>query len=200
MFVLEVRLSVLEVADLMTAEQAGVDDRIREVFARLSSEYSSALWRLTAGYLSSPADREELYQDIRLAIWEALPRFRGEASERTWLYRIAHNVAISARARWSKRIRREEPIDAGRTGWPEAPTAEDPLQNVIEAERRARMEKAIQQLPLVDRQIVLLHLEGLSHAAIDDVVGIGSAAIATRLSRARAKLIAAVQAETGGQS
>jgi DNA-directed RNA polymerase specialized sigma24 family protein len=40
--------------------------------------------------------RDDLVQEIALAIWKAIPRFRGDSSERTWVYRIAHNVAITS--------------------------------------------------------------------------------------------------------
>ncbi|MSV36373.1 MAG: hypothetical protein EXQ47_12375 [Bryobacterales bacterium] len=41
------------------------------------------------------AEGDDLLQEITLALWAALPRFRGESSERTWVYRVAHNTGIS---------------------------------------------------------------------------------------------------------
>jgi RNA polymerase sigma-70 factor (ECF subfamily) len=65
----------------------------RATFSRLMEEHGVALRRLAGAYLSDPATREDLFQEIVLAVWTGLPGFRGEASERTWLYRIAHNTA-----------------------------------------------------------------------------------------------------------
>jgi RNA polymerase sigma-70 factor (ECF subfamily) len=146
----------------------------------LLAEYGAALQRLTAGYAEQPADREDLLQEIRVAIWHALPRFREEASERTWLYRIAHNVAISSSVR--RHRRREDPLrdrtDSGRT--PEAEYAQ--------TERRELLIRAVQSLEDLDKQIVLLYLEGLSNAEIAEVAGLSEGAVATRLTRARARL------------
>ena len=61
-------------------------------------EFGDALWRLTAGYASTEAERKDLHQDILAAIWQALGRFRQESSLRTFVYRIAHNRGVSHRA------------------------------------------------------------------------------------------------------
>ena len=63
-------------------------------FAELLGQYEGALWRLAAGYVDQSADREDLFQEIAVALWQALPRYRGGASPRTFVYRIAHNTAI----------------------------------------------------------------------------------------------------------
>src|ERR1700721_2676354 len=64
-------------------------------FDRILSEHGAAISRLAFGYETVAGVREELVQDIALAIWQALPHFRGECSERTFVYRIAHNRALS---------------------------------------------------------------------------------------------------------
>ncbi len=63
--------------------------------------------RLAAVYVNDGRDREDLVQEIAVALWQAIPKFRGEASERTWLYRIAHNTAITASAKLWRRGRRK---------------------------------------------------------------------------------------------
>ena len=76
-------------------------------FCELFETYQPALRRLVAAYVVNPADREELLQDIAAGIWKSLPGFRGDASERTWLYRIAHNIAIRSSSNARKRNARE---------------------------------------------------------------------------------------------
>src|ERR1700724_2356569 len=68
-------------------------------FDRLIAAYVPALTRLTASYTTSSSDRDDLLQEIAMALWQALPRFRGECSERTFVFRIAHNRAIAHLAR-----------------------------------------------------------------------------------------------------
>jgi RNA polymerase sigma factor (sigma-70 family) len=164
----------------------GVQDTTRQgTFLRLMAQYEPALWRLTTGYAEQRADREDLFQEIAVGLWQAIPRFRGDASERTWLYRIAHNIAITHAARRRSRGSREEPIPED-TDF--ASRAIDSEQQVLSSESRTLLAQAIRSLPTLDRQIVLLHLEGLNYAQIEEVSGLSQSAIASRLSRLRDRL------------
>lgn len=156
-----------------------------DVFLRLVQQFEPALRRLAAAYFHREADRADLFQEIALALWQAIPRFQRESSERTWLYRIAHNVAISSSARTHRRARREEFLSEEFEHPSAAAGAEEGL---LLGEKRRALVDSIRLLAATDRQIILLHLEGLSYAEIEEVSGLSETAIATRLSRIRAKL------------
>jgi RNA polymerase sigma-70 factor (ECF subfamily) len=145
--------------------------------------YRDALWRLTAGYARQQADREDLYQEILLAVWQALPRFRGNCSERTFVYRVAHNRGITYRARAHRA--RSESLD-------DAPTQVDPREGPesrhIARDQAATLHAAVRELPLAYRETVLLRLEGLGTREIAEVMGISANNVDVRLSRARQKL------------
>jgi RNA polymerase sigma-70 factor (ECF subfamily) len=161
----------------------------RAAFEDLLRRHLPAIGRLAACYTRDATEREDLVQDIAVALWTALPRFRGDASERTWLYRVAHNTAISHMTRRHRRATREQPGDL-----PERPApAATQEASAIDAERRARLWSAVGELPLLDRQVVVLHLEGLSAAEIEAVTGLSAGSIATRLTRARQKLAAGIR-------
>ena len=159
--------------------------RRQDVFLRLIDQFGPALRRLAAAYLDEGGDREDLFQEIALALWQAIPRFRGEASERTWLYRIAHNVAISSSAKVHRRVRAEAPIPEE---FEHPSRSADVEQAFLRKEKRQALLVSLRSLPATDRQIVLLHFEGLSYTEIEDVTGLTEAAIATRLTRIRTKL------------
>src|SRR5947207_202946 len=74
--------------------RVGNADR-RRTFEVLLRTYLPALRRLARAYAREAAEQEDLLQEIAMGLWTALPHFRGDASERTWLYRVAHNTAIS---------------------------------------------------------------------------------------------------------
>ena len=57
-------------------------------FERVAHAYRGALQRLAAAYERDPHEQEDLVQDILFALWRALPSFRGECSERTFVYRV----------------------------------------------------------------------------------------------------------------
>jgi RNA polymerase sigma-70 factor (ECF subfamily) len=166
----------------------GSDQGRRETFLRLIAEYRRAMRRLAAVYVNDSRDREDLVQEIAVALWQAIPKFRGEASERTWLYRIAHNTAITASTKLRRRGRTESAVD-------ELPEVEDPAaesshgdEQLIESQKRAWLTRAIRELGAVDRQIVTLHLEELSYREIQEITGMSEGAIATRLTRIRERL------------
>ena len=68
-------------------------------FDELLLAYGPSLARLAASYARGASEHDDLFQEIALAIWRALPSFRGDCSERTFVFRIAHNRGISCLAR-----------------------------------------------------------------------------------------------------
>lgn len=158
-------------------------------FQALMLRYEPALRRLVNSYEVDPSGREDLFQEIALGLWEAIPRFRRDSSERTWFYRIAHNIAISTLLSRRRRKQRELPITDSMDG----PSAADhPDQAILQKQKRKILLAFVQELPAIDKQIMVLHLEGLSHQEIEEVSGLSQNAIATRLSRIRDRLTQAV--------
>ena len=145
-------------------------------FADIMATYAAPVRRLCGAYAASRADRDDLFQDIFFAVWRALPGFRGDASTRTWLYRIAHNVALTWQTRDHRRQSREAALEAD-VGSPGHMSL-----------RRLAVKQAIAGMTPADRTVTLLWLEGLSAAEIEEVVGVKAATIAVRLSRIRKQL------------
>lgn len=154
-------------------------DALVERFRRLMREHGPALWRAAGCYEARAADREDLHQEIWLAVWKALPRFRDECSERTFLFRIAHNRGLTHA--WRRRPASLELDEAGEVADP-GPGPEEDLEA---ARRREGLARAVRSLPPPQRQVCALSLEGLTHREIADVVGITENNVAVRLSRAR---------------
>lgn len=150
---------------------------------RMLTEHDRAIRRLIATYERDPSRRQDLVQEIWLAVWQALPRFRDQCSERTFVFRIAHNRAVSHIDHWQRR--RTDPLDDDA---PVATTAPDPEHSLSQQQRRDRVQAAVWELPLGLRQVVVLTLEGLSNAEVADVVGISENNVAVRMTRARAEL------------
>ena len=159
-----------------------------EKFNRIISEFGPALSRLAYGYEKVASVREELTQEIALAIWQALPYFRGACSERTFVYRIAHNRGLTHAYR---RRPEHDPLDELLLE-PVDP-AQRPEERVAVADQHHRLRDAIQQLPLAYRQVVMLMLEDLSHKEIGEVLGISESNVAVRMNRARKALKEAME-------
>lgn len=174
----------------MTSSQP-TDDR----FERLLRGYGAAVERLAAAYEPDPNEREDLMQEIVFALWRALPAFRGECSEKTFLFRIAQNRSITHRLRRQQRDRRFVELS-------EAPDLADPASESQTATattqllQRDQLLAAVQQLPGLHRDVIVLSLEGLSNGEIADVLGISGGNVAVRLSRARSALRAVIRTLT----
>jgi RNA polymerase sigma-70 factor (ECF subfamily) len=153
-----------------------------EWFERVVEEYGPALRRLAGAWERDPAGRDDLLQEMLLALWKALPRFRGEAAQRTFVYRVAMNRALTHRFR---RPPDNEPLGAADHI---SDSRRTPEAEVAALEQRTQLLSALQSLPLPMRQVLTLSLEGLSRAEIADVLGITENNATVRLSRARRAL------------
>jgi RNA polymerase sigma-70 factor (ECF subfamily) len=148
-------------------------------FRSLIDANGPALARLAASYTRSTSDRDDLLQDIAMALWRALPKFRGECSERTFLFRIAHNRCV---AHLSQRRSTVALDDVSIDPADPRPGADVQLSHEQQAER---LVEAIRRLPLIYRQAITLSLEGLAYKEIGQVLGIAESNVGVRLNRAR---------------
>lgn len=163
------------------------DARSAARFERLLHEFGPALERLAAAYEADPNEREDLLQEIVFALWRALPAFRGDCSEKTFVYRIAQNRGITHRLRRHARDRRL--VELNEVSDIADPSTEE--EDGIDVLGRDALLAAVQQLPASHRDVIVLSLEGLSNAEIAEVLGISAGNVAVRLFRARACLRAA---------
>ena len=152
--------------------------------------HGDALERVAWGYVDNGPDREDLMQEILMALWRALPRFRGESSLRTFVLQVAHNRSITFATR---RRRFADLPEEGLLPDP-APLGEERL---IEAQDRDRLFRAIRRLPEAQRQAVMLHLEGLSQREIAALQETSEGNVGVRLTRARKVLRALLLEEAG---
>jgi RNA polymerase sigma-70 factor (ECF subfamily) len=145
------------------------------LFLDLFRQNKARVQRLCFAYLNSPADSDDLFQEIMTNVWHALPGFRGDSHPNTWVYRIAVNTALLNRRRHrpTAPLPEIEPAD-------QSPSTH---QNLEDAERLAALRNAIAQLPDQDRLIVTLLLESLSYREIADITGLTVNHVGVKISR-----------------
>lgn len=148
-------------------------------YERIRNEYGPALARVIRSYARSGSDEEDLAQDIALALWNALPRFRGECSERAFVLRVAHNRGLNHL--W----RRKNPESLPEELVDPAPHPDAQTQRREDVDR---LFTAIRSLSPPLRQVLTLALEELPHAEIAAALGISEGNVAVRLTRARSAL------------
>jgi len=173
--------------ELVALSQGGSED----AYAVLVERYSDYVFTIAARILGDEEDACDAAQEAFVRAYRALGRFRGEAKFSSWLYRIATNRALTHLKRRRKRAPAVD-IDAGphiESAIDIEPTRTRPDQLVIDAEFRARVRSAVEQLPDQYRTVVtLFYLEQRSYKEVADVLGLPMGTLKTHLHRARAML------------
>lgn len=153
-------------------------------YADAVAQWGAGLQRLARAYEADPERRRDLLQDMHVTLWKSFAAFDGRCSVRTWVYRVAGNVAASHVAR-EKRDRLQLVTLDTIEHLPDGGEANERLE---EEAALTRLYALIHQLKAPDRQVITLYLEGLSADSISDVTGLSPGAIATRISRLKTLL------------
>ena len=174
----------------LPATESVVDSEVQDrLYSQVAEEFAAPLARLARAHEMDPHLQQDLLQEIHIALWRSLAAFGERCSLRTWVYRVAHNVSathvLRNRRRQTHRLTTLDEIDiAG-----ESPDVDAEL----DAGRALQKIYAlIQALKPLDRQVIILHLEGLPAEEIADITGISPANTYTKLTRIRQLLAAQV--------
>jgi len=149
------------------------------LYKQAAAEFSGAIDRLARGYEPDPDKRRDLIQDIHVALWRSFAQFAGRASLRTWVYRVAHNTAISR----ITRRRANTPTFVTLDELAETAVEEDATRTVDRRIALERLLALIQSLDPLDRQVILLYLEEIDAQSIAAIVGLSPGNVATKVHR-----------------
>ncbi|MEO6910353.1 MAG: sigma-70 family RNA polymerase sigma factor [Edaphobacter sp.] len=191
-----------EDAALVADLKAGSED----AFAILIAQYHQPLYSLIARSINDPADAADITQEVFIKVFRSIRSFHGDASLRTWLYRIALHEASNQRRWWSRHKRQEITIDSpfeqeedGNSICLSTTLADDgnsPFDNVAQNEDRERIEAALRQVPEAFRTVVVLReIEGFTYEEIAEILNVNLGTVKSRLTRGRSALRALILAE-----
>ncbi|MCI0573753.1 MAG: sigma-70 family RNA polymerase sigma factor [Myxococcaceae bacterium] len=139
------------------------------------------LVKVARAFAATDADRDDLLQELLVALWDAAPSFQGQSQASTFVYRVAHNRALN----W-KRARTR--LLGRRTLHTEWTLLTAPDEDAATRERLEQLYAALRTLEPLDRTLMLLSLDGLSYAEMSEVSGLTANHVGVRLTRARAQL------------
>jgi RNA polymerase sigma-70 factor (ECF subfamily) len=158
------------------------DTNTQAGFLALLTAHRRLLYKVTRAYGHSAADRDDLAQEAIVQLWRAFPRYDPRFKFSTWMYRITLNVAISWRRRERTQMQHR------------VPDGEEILENVealdaaLDRDDVALLYASIERFDEFDRALLLLYLDGHSHAEIAEVLGMTPTNVGTRIARLREQL------------
>ncbi len=175
--------AVLTDGDLVARALGGGEDDFAELVRRYQRPMVAYIYRMTGNYEVAL----DLTQDVFVKVYSSLARYSSEYKFSTWIYRIAHNVAIDYLRRHTTR---EQSLIAGRDGeeylMPLASSTPSPQVESERAERRSEVEAVVQALPDAYRELIWLrHAHDMNYDEIAGVTGLPLGTIKNRIFRAR---------------
>jgi RNA polymerase sigma-70 factor (ECF subfamily) len=149
------------------------------LYAEAAGRFGPALERLARAWEADPEKRRDLSQDIHFQLWRSFQHYDSRCSLRTWVYRVAHHVAVS-------HVVRERRTFSNLVGLEELEALPDKA-NVQSAANQqmdlTRLSALIQQLKPLDRQVIISYLEDMDAASIGEITGLSPPHVAVRVHR-----------------
>ena len=149
------------------------------MYAEASCAHGTTLRRLARAYEIDPDKQRDLLQEMHLELWMSLKSFDGRCSLRTWVYRIAHNVGASHVMQSRRSAARLVELETLEAGMPVI----DGHAEIHRSCSASTLLRLIHQLKPLDRQVILLYLEGCGAESIAEVTGLSAVNIATKIHR-----------------
>jgi RNA polymerase sigma-70 factor, ECF subfamily len=143
------------------------------------------LHRICAVYTPDRESGNDLRQEMLLQLWRSYPSFGNRSSFSTWMYRVALNTALMHR-RSEKRRRPTVSID-------DVPPPNAETHDPADSQDVQFLYRCIQELPKLDRAVILMQLEQKSYQEIAEVTGLSEGSVSVRLVRIKQKLRAMLE-------
>jgi RNA polymerase sigma-70 factor (ECF subfamily) len=162
-------------------------------FTALFRRRQGDVYRVALLMTGSPAAAEDVTQDVFLAVMSDAGRYEtGRSSVKAWLCGIARN---HARRRLERDGRNVPLVEDGDSETAAVAVHPDPVGDLANTQRVAALRRAIMNLPLRYREVVVLcDLEEISYADAAEALGCAVGTVRSRLHRARALLAAKMRA------
>jgi len=149
-------------------------------FEKHIRENELLIYKVCRIYAHAEAERQDLFQEIVIQLWNAFPKFKGHSKFSTWLYRVAINTAISGLRKRKDFIDTYEPATL--------PQHVDDNTGFAKEEQSELLYKAIEQLNQVEKAVVMLYMEDKTYEEMEDILGISQGNLRVKMNRIKYKL------------
>lgn len=161
-------------------------------FETIIKEHGGLLSRVASTYEANLSVRQELYQEICIAVWQSLKSFKHQSSIKTYILRVAHNRCITHVNKEANSFKSHTENDA-------LEQADKTLINhngdiksletdLMQSQQLEQMLSFIRELKLPARQVITLSLEGLAYDEIADITGLSKTNIGVMITRIRQQI------------
>jgi RNA polymerase sigma-70 factor (ECF subfamily) len=147
-------------------------------FVQLIREHERLVHKVCSFYARGTEDAKDLFQEIVLQAWRSYSAFKGSARPGTWLYRVALNTAMNH----SRKEKRQQSLNSI-ADWYALYDAPD-----VYNEEYQLLHRMIDELPPLEKALILLYLEDRSYQEISEILGLSVSNVGTKLGRIRAGL------------
>jgi RNA polymerase sigma-70 factor (ECF subfamily) len=161
-----------------------------QIFREWMEAHEAILFKVARAYGAIHADREDLFQEIALQVWNSIPAFRGDAAPATWIYRVALNTALAWKRKERKHGRGRQDLEAA-SGLLASSAVRDP--------RLEWIYQRIAELDPVSRSLALLMLDGFSYRDMSQILGLSESNVGAKINRIKAAMAAQLAKESNDE-
>ena len=158
-----------------------MSDHLEQTFVQQLKDNQNIVHKICRMYSNNEDAHKDLFQEITIQLWNAFPKFRGEAKFSTWAYRVALNTALTLYRKNTQKVN-----TVSYEGQKHHLKQED--YNYEEEEQLQSMYKAIHQLNDVEKALIYLYLEDKNYIEISETLGISEVNARVKMNRAKGKL------------
>lgn len=152
----------------------------QKIFLDLLEEHRGILIKVSRIYMDNAEDQEDLRQEIVFQLWRSFDRFEGKSKFSTWMYRVAINTAITYLKKEKRRVDKE--------GLNDQITLVLTDETDQKESQLVHFYKAVQQLNKIEKALILLFIEGLSHKEIAGNLGLTEVNVRVKLNRTKKRI------------
>ncbi len=152
-----------------------------EEFVALLQAHKGIIYKVARSYSCNIEELDDLAQEIKLQLWKSYDSYDPTFKQSTWIYRIALNVAISLHRKKVVRAKHDSPFDETMLEIAKGDNKEEDAQ-------LEQLMALIQGLEKINKALIILYLEGLSHKEISKILNISSSNVATKIQRIKTQL------------
>ncbi len=158
-----------------------MNKELKNKFVKELQSNQGIIHKICRAYTKGDAQHKDLFQEISIQLFNAYPKFRGDAKFSTWMYRVAINTAISLYRKSKRQVQTSELFDN---------LKELEFKDYDDTKDRqvAMLYQAINKLNDIEKALVLMYLDDKPYVEISDVLGISEVNARVKMSRAKTKL------------